>query len=121
MALANEVANKIERCPICNGVMALIGKAHNCVPRPRFGDVVNVPLSEMPARGIGPKRARDPLSAQGAGPAPGRAVLAEPPKPATAQVSRASKAVTSTTYDHRDPEQRREYQRDLMRKRRAKT
>lgn len=97
----------VERCPKCNGVLAIIGRVHLCRPvevgipatKPRFGDVVNVPLSEMPARGIGPKRARDPLSAQGAGPAP------------------AKKA--STTYDHRDPKLRREYQRELMRKRRA--
>ncbi len=103
-------------------MLAIVGRVHRCIPReptevgipttppkpkPRFGDVVNVPLSEMPARGIGPKRVREPLAAQGAGPAP-----AKPAKP------RAKKG--EGVYGFRDADARRAYMRDYMKKRRAK-
>jgi hypothetical protein len=26
-------ANDVERCPKCHGVIAIIGRVHNCVPR----------------------------------------------------------------------------------------
>lgn len=121
------MANEIERCSKCGGVIALIGRVHLCRPvgrssagseqrssnppvagsspvvpaKPTFGEKLIASVKEgIEIVKAKPKRARDPLLAQGAGPAP------------------AKKA--ASTYDHRDPAQRREYQRELMRKRRAK-
>lgn len=139
-------ANEIERCPKCHGVIALIGRVHLCRPtpdwvlpsavvgrssagseqrssnspvagsspavpaKPRFGDVVNVPLSEMPARGIGPKEVRK------------AAEIRMEIKAAAAKASKPrAKKGTATYAGYKDPEQRRVYQRELMRKRRAKT
>lgn len=138
----------IERCKKCGAVIALVGRVHNCRQRPdavstaptppkprppKFGDAVNMPVSEMMARGINHandvvaslktkplteetflaaavevkkqtplKTKREPLAAQGAGPAPG--------KPARKK----------GTYTHRDPEKRKVYMRGLMKTRRAK-
>lgn len=151
------MSNEIERCLRCNGVLAIIGRMHNCVPRvalpvtafrdnlyeeaakPRFGDVVNVPLSEMPARGIGPKQPKDlteavleealeeaatstkPLAIK-----PTKVVLKRDPLsaqsagPAPARPAKPRAKKGTGVYGFRNADEHRAYMREYMRKRRAK-
>lgn len=74
------MANSIERCPVCSGVIALIGIRHNCVPR------ITGPVPALKSAGAIPQAADE----------------------------------ASPTYRYRDPEVRRAYMRDYMKRKRAK-
>lgn len=84
-------------CEICGANLAMVGKMHRCLPRVLAHPVI----------------VRDAVA--GSAPDLDRAEAALP------EISAAPRheAVPSSTYRYRDPERRREQQRDLMRRRRA--
>lgn len=85
--------------------------------KPRFGDVVNVPLSEMPARGIGPKTLKSEVHVYDA-PAQLKAGGVDMQVGKTKVIKPRAKKGTGI-YGFRDADARRPYMKEYMRKRRA--
>ncbi len=87
-------------CPDCGKNLALVGRVHLCpAPTAASGGHTKVTYAH---NGHGIVEIRQPVNA----------VIQD-------SADMANMANASTTYKHRDPDKRRAYQRDLMRKKRA--
>lgn len=91
--------------------------------KPKFGDAVNVPLSEMAARGIGPKTKLPDLGAYVYGMPlieQTKHLLGGRPDRIVIDDAKKLRAKRGTgTYGNRDANARRKYLREYMQKRRA--
>jgi hypothetical protein len=91
-------------CPGCGGNLALIGRVHRCIPRH-----VTVPDPMLPLPAPPDRHVANVIHVANDSMANGLANTSSTP----------GRNRSASTYRYRNPDQRRAYQRDLMRKRRA--